>query len=1068
MFHGTLHNSDRDRDPDREPEPDPMNETTASSNTGEVETYPSKMDKDKNAPARPVGVVRIVDPDKLTPLHVVMIFLGTAVVAGGCLLLSAAESRTLVDGALAWGEESPLRAVVQLLCLNYGAATFNPGDVKNYILGIGAGAAILTLVVGVLSRTRGGDELAASVDGGQSQAPRQRRLSSLVVAQLLVVMYLLWSFASSRWSRAPSISVGATTLLSIQFLWSFALAAGLSHAAARIVTRLVVGVLTLTGVIAVWYYYVRNPVLSAKFPFGNPIFLATCLLAGLIPAVAFAGDLLRAAIRQRSSRRVLALVAAVVVLGFCFWAFSLAGSRGPYVGLIFGILAVAFFSLRGRRKWIPLLLGVGVSIAGWVYLTQQADVFSPTGRSATIRFRLAGWQQAWEMFTEKPITGHGQGGFVLIGDTRIGDRVLDDPLAFPARLTHVHNEWLETLCDLGIVGFALISGVLLLTFHAGIQRIRAGIDDRAVVALVAVMSALVAVCVEECFGVGLRVTGVSTIFFTLVGLTWALSACPGGSIVGTCSRTPRRRMAFGVVGGLVGLVTIAATQQDFSAARSSFRSGELLAKGKMREAADTAALGVLRLNPVRVLTNRSRLVAAHVILAEYYIARAVDRDQRSTASAVPDGRLKALATEDYRLADEHSRIGSLELKELVSRAPEFIGTGRLEFRINLVRAQNEASRGEVEASEAFIKNAATALERDMARRPFEPALVTDYLRIALDWMSVKDALDMLARPLRHNRLVDAYVGVLQHLSESPDIDAALHTIEREAMTALGAEQKDAPDRWAPEKLRIVGAARFFGGQFDGAIGALATAAKAYDELAASAPVGSSACYAELADATFYGDMLHPKAAIEAARRAIQLAPQSQHGRALASATERRLIQYLLADGNEIDAVELLRSHAPAGTSETDVKAQHGSRLRMLLEAMRTPYRETLRANDPKSEVVATYRRLLARGLELNPAEPGLHYLAADIAVLDRNEVLAASRLESALSRGLPLEDAVRFLEAASEFLPKSEALNALRKRVDAARGITDDAPAVPQTPADQMGIQEPSPKEQLPSPVDKP
>jgi len=347
IFQGLPLDPNPNPDRDRDPEPDPMSDTAASPNTQDIGTYRSKMDQDRNAPTRPVSVVRIVEPDKLGPLHVVMIFVAAAVVAAGCLLLSAAESRTLVDGALAWGEESPLRAVVELLCLNYDVATLTPGDVKNYVLGIGTGVAILSLTVGVLSRTRGGDEVAEGVEGGSSQESGRRRLSSLIVAQLLVVMYLLWSFASSRWSRAPSISVGATTLLSIQFLWSFALAAGLNHAAARIVTRIVIGVVALTGAIAVWYYYVRNPVLSAKFPFGNPIFLATCLLAGLIPAVVFAGEALRSAFHQASNRKVFGIVAMLVALGFSFWAFRLAESRGPLVGLIFGILSVVFFSLHG-------------------------------------------------------------------------------------------------------------------------------------------------------------------------------------------------------------------------------------------------------------------------------------------------------------------------------------------------------------------------------------------------------------------------------------------------------------------------------------------------------------------------------------------------------------------------------------------------------------------------------------------------------------------------------------------------------------------------------------------------
>src|SRR3990172_3661352 len=102
-------------------------------------------------------LIRIGDPNALRPLHVVMIFLVSMTVAGGFLLLSAAESTTLVDGAIEWHAESPLRAVVQLLFLNYQIPTINGGEIKGYIRGIGAGLALLALGVAVLAREPGGE-----------------------------------------------------------------------------------------------------------------------------------------------------------------------------------------------------------------------------------------------------------------------------------------------------------------------------------------------------------------------------------------------------------------------------------------------------------------------------------------------------------------------------------------------------------------------------------------------------------------------------------------------------------------------------------------------------------------------------------------------------------------------------------------------------------------------------------------------------------------------------------------------------------------------------------------------
>ncbi|MEK7756899.1 MAG: hypothetical protein AAB385_06775, partial [Planctomycetota bacterium] len=220
-----------------------------------------------------MNVIRIGEQDALRPLHVVMIFLVSMTLAGGFLLLSAAESVTLVDSAIEWQIESPLRAVVQLLCLNYQLPTINAGEIKGYILGIGAALAVLAVSIAALARRPGGEEETGAIEpDGESSSPRRPQIAPLLAAQFLVVLYLLWSFASSRWSSAPQLAVGGSILLTIQFLWAFALGVGLSPRAVRIVSQMVVLVTSATAAIAIWYYFGRNPVLRAKFPFGNPNF----------------------------------------------------------------------------------------------------------------------------------------------------------------------------------------------------------------------------------------------------------------------------------------------------------------------------------------------------------------------------------------------------------------------------------------------------------------------------------------------------------------------------------------------------------------------------------------------------------------------------------------------------------------------------------------------------------------------------------------------------------------------------------------------------------------------------
>ena len=111
-----------------------------------------------------MSLIRIRDPDALQPLHVVLICIVTGTLLGGFLFLSAAESQTLVDGAVEWRVDSPLRAIVQLLCLNYHFPTIHAGAIKVYLLGLGSGLAVLALSIAFAVRSRDDEDDPATSD----------------------------------------------------------------------------------------------------------------------------------------------------------------------------------------------------------------------------------------------------------------------------------------------------------------------------------------------------------------------------------------------------------------------------------------------------------------------------------------------------------------------------------------------------------------------------------------------------------------------------------------------------------------------------------------------------------------------------------------------------------------------------------------------------------------------------------------------------------------------------------------------------------------------------------------
>jgi O-antigen ligase len=980
-------------------------------------------------------VLRIRDPDAIRPLHVVLICLVTMTLAGSLLLLSAAKPTAPVDGAIEWHTESPLRAVVELLCLNYQVPTYYAGAIKNFILGIGAGLAMIVLSLAITAQPRTTDETSDLDDAalafpasGDSATPKTH-VAPLVAAQVLVVLYLLWSFASSRWSLAPELAVGGSILLTIQFLWAFGLGNGLSPSASRLASHVMVVVTAVTAAVAIWYHYGRNPTLRADFPVGNPDFLGACLIPGILLGGALVWEKTVSGGAARRGRLVGLAVPAAAATVLCLWALLLADSRGSYIGLLFGLLALLFFALRGRMRLVPVGTAILVALIGWGYLYAMADASSPTGRSATLRLRPYAWSYALRMFNEDPFKGHGQGGFVLAGDSYVSEDVLADPLVFESRIAHAHNEWLEVMADLGSVGIVLVVAVLLLTLRGGMAALAGPLPPARRWMLLGLMGSLVGLVVEEAFSVGLRVAAVGTMFYTVIGLIWALSGQSTTGLAHRLSATRGRRMMTGVVGGLVGVVVLVFNQQDFAAARNVYEADKTFRDGDYEEAIRLASLTTSRLNPQRALTNFYRLSEAHLREAEHLHHRARDRARRAHEKDPPDARLSAMAREDFRLSEQHCEKGSAALKELVVRSPGFINHGRLDYRLNLTRAANAAARGDLEGREPLRQAAVAAIRRELRRQPFNPSISIDYARVTDPLVDPAEFMEVLARPLRHHRVNNAYMDLLRELAANPEFDRLAEPIWQGAQRAAASPPIDERsgknlEVWAPEKLRLAAAIHFIRGDYAAASERLNLAAAAYQQLAAS-PFGAASCYGELAICQFFHDPGDPAPALASARRAIALAPRSRQGRELKLSLRQRMIEFHLAGNQEQEAKRLLKATAPPGVTEADLLNELGRRYLRLCESLLERREAGGVLRKPPADVAPKLQRWVARAIELNADDPAAYFLAADLAFYVGDDEATAAHVQKALERGLPIESARRFLQLAREQEPDSAPLASL-------------------------------------------
>jgi hypothetical protein len=444
------------------------------------------------------------------------------------------------------------------------------------------------------------------------------------------------------------------------------------------------------------------------------------------------------------------------------------------------VLTAAFFAMRGRWRLAPIAVAVMVGVAAWFYYADAARA-SLSGRGDSLRLRGYAWSYALRMFANRPFTGHGQGGYALLGDSFVANDIESDPLVFDGPIDHAHNEWLETLVDLGLVGTILVVAVLALTFIGVHYSLRNG-DSEHRWCLIGLAGSLVGLAVEECAGVGLRVSEVPVAFYTVLGLTWAGAISVRFKVIEWTSRAAWRGVGPGVVCLAAALGTMSITQLDFRSARSSFDIQQYLSQGKSDEALQLAERGLWRLSPQRALMNRYQLAETYVRWGERTIQRATERDQRARVTEPADARILELAHGDIAMAEEAIRTGGHALKELIERSPGYINSGLLDYRINLVRAQAAVLRNDREASEASRKNAVAGLERELLRQPFRSDLSNAYSRFARPDASVSRILTVLARPLRYEPITEETAHSLQQLAQIPATQEVLPIVGRSRFT----------------------------------------------------------------------------------------------------------------------------------------------------------------------------------------------------------------------------------------------------------------------------------------------
>jgi O-antigen ligase len=151
------------------------------------------------------------------------------------------------------------------------------------------------------------------------------------------------------------------------------------------------------------------------------------------------------------------LILANIILGF---------ARSAYIAVIVSLVILVIYLLWQKKLAqiaslvLAILLALLISYGGLVLATRQFNIRNVTRHavaqdaqsSDSVGGRMATYRQAWQIFRQKPLVGHGAGSF--------------GPLATPQNQSLnsygiVNNEYLELLVETGAMGLLAFLGFLI-------------------------------------------------------------------------------------------------------------------------------------------------------------------------------------------------------------------------------------------------------------------------------------------------------------------------------------------------------------------------------------------------------------------------------------------------------------------------------------------------------------------------------------------------------------------------------------------------------------------------------
>lgn len=379
--------------------------------------------------------------------------------------------------------------------------------------------------------------------GGTEALIRIERHRLLVLCGL--GLFAIWTWLSITWATfaypAFHLALQWTGYLVFFLLITSAAAHPRMMRSSFVALAVVVWVLAIACAIESWFGApvtdgrfrdALKPILRGSGAFGEIMAMAAILFAGLTLHV------------RRSSRAMLCGVTAILA-----WLATLQSlERAPFIGALAGLLLLitgsAFGSLGNWRRLLRLFLLIAalVSVLSWESITPHhsanasstvARLQTGMGADSNARVRLLFWGVGLEMVRAHPVLGVGGNNYeVSYPAARVQFSERHPASALVAMNEHLltiyaHNEYLQILAELGIIGFFLF---LLLCLAMVASLVRALKNKRQTVPALGAGGAMLAFAISSgASGSSFRYCSGALLFFFAAAIVTRLAANTEGS-----------------------------------------------------------------------------------------------------------------------------------------------------------------------------------------------------------------------------------------------------------------------------------------------------------------------------------------------------------------------------------------------------------------------------------------------------------------------------------------------------------------------------------------------------------